>query len=83
MSLLYSSHPELVLNDRLLCEKEAARILGMSVAWLQRQRWLKAGPEYIRVGRSVRYRLSTLLRWLDDNRVPPVGPDQGLRHIQQ
>jgi predicted DNA-binding transcriptional regulator AlpA len=51
--------------DVLLCEKQAAPILGLSVAWLQRKRWEGGGPPYIKYGRAVRYRKSELLAYIE------------------
>ena len=59
--------------DRLLKTAEAAELLNVSVAFLERQRWLRAGPPHIRVsgptGRAVRYRRSDLLGWIEGNRI--------------
>jgi Helix-turn-helix domain len=42
-------------------EKEAARLLRVSVACMQRWRWSGDGPPFIRLGRrAVRYDASTL-----------------------
>src|SRR5436853_577206 len=47
--------------EHLLHERDAARILGLSVAWLQRARWSGTGPPYVKAGgpggRAVRYKL--------------------------
>ena len=49
------------MNDRLLTTKEAARFLGVSEAFLERDRWAGAEIPFVRVGsRSVRYQLSEL-----------------------
>ena len=47
--------------DKLLTTKEAARFLGVSEAFLERDRWAGAEIPFVRVGsRSVRYQLSEL-----------------------
>lgn len=47
--------------DKLLTTKEAARFLGVSEAFLERDRWAGASIPFIRVGsRAVRYQLATL-----------------------
>lgn len=60
---------------KLLHERDAAIVLGVSVYWLQKQRHLKAGPVFCRVGgpdgRAVRYRESDLLDWISSNIVEP------------
>lgn len=53
------------LDGRLLTTKEAARLLGVSKAFLDRDRWL--GPEipYVRLGaRAVRYRSEDLEQFI-------------------
>lgn len=63
------------LNGNLLHSREAARILGVSEAWLARERWKGTGPVYVRVGgpsgRSVRYRFADLNGWIAANTVSP------------
>jgi excisionase family DNA binding protein len=47
--------------QELLTTKEAAKFLGMSKAFLERDRWKGAEIPFIRVGtRAVRYELATL-----------------------
>lgn len=59
--------PELTL----LSEHEAADILGFSVKTLQRRRWLRETPQFIKLGRKVRYRLSDLQQFIDQSAVKP------------
>lgn len=49
----------------LLTQEELCRFLGKSKAWAERGRWAGYGPAFIKVGRSVRYRKTDVLRWLD------------------
>ncbi|MGP5362969.1 helix-turn-helix transcriptional regulator [Brachybacterium tyrofermentans] len=55
-------------EDRLLTETEAAHMLGLKPETLRH--WRSTGaphqPTPIRIGRSVRYRLSTLTAWMDE-----------------
>jgi len=47
--------------DKLLTTKEAARFLGVSEAFLERDRWAGAEIPFVRVGsRAVRYQVSEL-----------------------
>ncbi len=47
--------------SKLLTTKEAARFLGVSEAFLERDRWAGAEIPFVRVGsRAVRYQLSAL-----------------------
>lgn len=49
------------MSNRLLTTKEAARFLGVSAAFLERDRWAGAEIPFVRVGaRAVRYELSAL-----------------------
>lgn len=52
-------------------EHEAAGILGLKVATLQKWRWEGTGPKFLKVGRLVRYRLSDLNEFLDGVTVEP------------
>ncbi len=58
------------LPSPLLHERDAARILAMTPAWLQRQRWLGTGPRYVKHGRAVRYELAAIEEWISDHRLP-------------
>jgi predicted DNA-binding transcriptional regulator AlpA len=51
----------------LLNEKEAGRFLSMSYRTLQSWRSAGEGPSYLKLGRSIRYRRSDLLTWVDEN----------------
>ena len=49
------------MENKLLTTKEAAQFLGMSEAFLERDRWAAARIPFVRIGaRAVRYELSTL-----------------------
>ncbi len=58
-----------------ITEKEAAHYIGMSVPYLRASRCNgnreehTPAPPYIKVGRSVRYLIADLDRWLQQNRV--------------
>ena len=55
-------------HEPLLRDPQAADYLNVSIAWLQRQRWLGTGPAYIKVGaRAVRYRKNDLESWVAAN----------------
>jgi predicted DNA-binding transcriptional regulator AlpA len=53
--------------DVLLREQDAADLLCLSVRTLQSWRIRLAGPPFVQVGRSVRYRRSDLIAWIDAN----------------
>jgi excisionase family DNA binding protein len=48
----------------LLTPKEAARLLKVSLSWLAKARMRGDGPPFIKIGRSIRYSESDLLRWM-------------------
>ncbi len=53
------------MSKTMITEKEAAPIVGMSVAWLQRKRWEGGGPPYVKYDRAVRYRVEDLVAWIE------------------
>ena len=70
--------------DQIITEREAAKLAGWSCGALVKWRREGRGPRYIRVGRSIRYRLSDLLNWIEEHAVkqasssPTVsGPSSG------
>ena len=62
-------------ENRMLKTAEAARYIGMSVAFLRLSRCKGAygnstpGPSYYKIGRSVRYKIEDLDAWLQKHRV--------------
>ncbi|MCB1938897.1 MAG: helix-turn-helix domain-containing protein [Rhodocyclaceae bacterium] len=49
------------MQSNLVTTKEAARVLGVSKAFLDRDRWAGARIPFVRIGsRAVRYRLEDL-----------------------
>lgn len=63
------------MNKRSLTEKEAAEYIGMSCSFLRQDRMngfrqnRTPGPNYIRIGRAVRYLREELDKWLEENKV--------------
>lgn len=54
------------MHNNLLTTKEAAPILAVSVAFLERDRWAGTRVPFIKIGsRAVRYRLSDLHAYID------------------
>ncbi|MFJ5446997.1 helix-turn-helix transcriptional regulator [Methylobacillus methanolivorans] len=52
--------------EQLLTTKQAAPILGVSIAFLERDRWAGARVPFIKIGsRAVRYRLSDLMQYIE------------------
>jgi predicted DNA-binding transcriptional regulator AlpA len=55
---------------RLLTQRETARILKKSEAWLERSRWDGTGPPFKKIGRSVRYVEAELFAWTESTPLP-------------
>ncbi len=54
------------MQNQLLNTRQAAALIGMSVAFLERDRWAGAKVPYIKVGnRAVRYRMSDLMAYIE------------------
>lgn len=58
-------------NEMLLSTKQAATILGIEPQTLCTKRWKGGGPIYIKMGKTVRYRMSDLRAYLDSHTVEP------------
>jgi hypothetical protein len=54
----------------LVCTKIAARIINMSVAFLERDRWQGPSIPFHKIGnRAVRYSRAVLAQWLKDREI--------------
>ena len=51
----------------LLTQDEAARVINKSPKWLERDRWAGPTVPYVKLGRSVRYRVADLLAYIEGN----------------
>ena len=60
-------------NEQLLNEGQAAAVLGWSPKNLQRRRWLRQEPKFLKVGRLVKYRMTDLQDFLDRCVIEPRG----------
>jgi hypothetical protein len=56
---------------QVIDEYEAAKILSKSVQTLRNERYLRKGCSYVKMGRSVRYRVDDLLDYLEKHRITP------------
>lgn len=54
-------------DERLVAPSVVANHLGVSEGQLAQMRYLGTGPVFIKVGSRVRYRMSDVAGWLDDN----------------
>ena len=60
-----------VISTVLLGNSEAAAFLGVSPDTLPKWRWAGTGPVFVKVGRSVKYRLSDLEEYLASRSISP------------
>jgi predicted DNA-binding transcriptional regulator AlpA len=60
-------------DSNVLNERQAANMLGCSVALMRKWRRLGKGPSYSRIGRLVRYQHEDIDEFLEANRVATEG----------
>jgi len=46
---------------------ETAEYLGLAQSTLNKWRCIGGGPKYLKMGKAVRYRLSDIQEWLEEN----------------
>lgn len=67
------------MQTQLLDTKQAAQFLGLSKAFLERDRWAGAKVPFIKIGdRAVRYRIEDLEAYIE-SRIRVSTSDTGLR----
>lgn len=59
------------MQTSILTEQQAAEYLGLSPKTLQARRHFSRPPRYIKLGRSIRYRLADLDSFITENLVTP------------
>jgi hypothetical protein len=64
--------------DELLNELQTARILKVSVQLLRKLRAAGGGPEYIKVGRCVRYTLSGIESYINSHKRNEKASNNGI-----
>lgn len=52
-------------REKLINGKQAAEILGLSPGTLANMRIQGTGPEYVKIGTSIRYRVSDIYAYID------------------
>lgn len=62
---------QILAENKVVDENKASELLGQAVQTLRNDRHLRKGPPYIKLGRSVRYRVKDLLEYLDRHRIDP------------
>ena len=58
-------------TNQYLTEKQVASITGISIATLQNQRYMRSGMKYHKIGRSVRYSLEEIHRYMQAHAIDP------------
>jgi excisionase family DNA binding protein len=59
---------EKIMKEKLLNTKELAEYLGIAVSTLLQYRADGVGPEYIKLGHLVRYRIPDVEAWLESKK---------------
>jgi excisionase family DNA binding protein len=59
------------MTNELLTTVEAAKLLRVGPATLNRWRWDGTGPPFVKLGRKVFFQRETLDRWVAEQRQPP------------
>jgi excisionase family DNA binding protein len=57
----------MAIEQQFLSPRELAKYLGISLSAIVAYRTDGNGPAYLKVGRLVRYRISDVEKWLDEN----------------
>jgi len=69
-------------TDELINEYEAARLRGQSVRTLQAERVKGGGCPFVKLGRSVRYRRSDILRYIEQRIVSSTTEADIREHVR-
>jgi len=69
-------------TDELINEYEAARLRGQSVRTLQAERVKGGGCPFVKLGRSVRYRRSDILRYIEQRIVSSITEADIREHVR-
>jgi len=56
---------------RYLKEKEVSKLTGIALQTLRNNRMLNKGFPYVRIGRSVRYYLPDVIKYMESRKVTP------------
>lgn len=59
-------------KDNILTENQAAAVLKVSPRTLQAWRCTGKGPRFLRLGRTIRYRMSDLIEFTQSSLVDPA-----------
>ena len=62
---------QVLTENQVINETQAAEILGRAVQTLRNDRHLRKGPAYLKLGRSVKYRVNDLVDYMEKHRIDP------------
>lgn len=65
--------PTIETTCQCLTEQEVSARTGLSLSTLRAHRFKRTGLPYVKIGRSVRYRVYDLEAFLSKNRIDPSG----------
>lgn len=68
-AFLAEARQDTYLRPEVVDEKEAARIIGVSVSWLRNERRSPSAPPFCKLGNRVRYRVESLRDWVRQQEV--------------
>jgi predicted DNA-binding transcriptional regulator AlpA len=68
---------ETAIKSETVDSKQAAAYLGFALATLEIWRFQNKGPAYLKIGRSVRYRIADLDEWLQQQKRVVPGKEKG------
>ena len=57
---------------KYITEKEVSEITGRALSTLRNERFLGKGIPYIKIGKSVRYRLDDVIEFMESRRIETV-----------
>ena len=62
---------EIIMNgqEKYITEKEVTEITGRALSTLRNERFLGKGIPYIKIGKSVRYRLDDVIEFMESRRI--------------
>ena len=60
-------------KEKYITEKEVADITGRALSTLRNERFLGKGIPYIKIGKSVRYKIDDVINFMESNRVETLG----------
>lgn len=72
--LIGQSHREAIspLSPEYLTVDQARTVLPLSKAWFTKQRYMKAGPAYLKIGGRVLYRRADLVAYVEAHLITPA-----------